>query len=168
MEKGAKGLITDYLFYPNYYRTRENVPDAVQLLRLPNQFGKFNSWGCSIDYNSSIKLQNLLKLGDVYINADIQCKLFEGEGVNVEATIPGSKYPDECVMFIAHTSAGTRPGANSAAGPSLMLEIARTINELIKNNIIPEPIRSIKFLFIAEGKGSNVCLITTKGFKCLY
>ena len=156
MEKGAKGLITDYLFYPNYYRTRENVPDAVQLLRLPNQFGKFNSWGCSIDYNSSIKLQNLLKLGDVYINADIQCKLFEGEGVNVEATIPGSKYPDECVMFIAHTSAGTRPGANCAAGPSLMLEIARTINELIKNNIIPEPIRSIKFLFIAEGKGSNV------------
>ena len=82
--------------------------------------------------------------------------MFEGEGVNVEATIPGSKYPDECVMFIAHTSAGTRPGANCAAGPSLMLEIARTINELIKNNIIPEPIRSIKFLFIAEGKGSNV------------
>ena len=157
MEKGAKGLITDYLFYPTYpFRTRESVPDAVQLLRLPNQFGKYNSWGCSIDYNSSIKLQNLLKLGDVYINADIHCKLFKGEGVNVEATIPGSKYPEECVMFIAHTSAGTRPGANCAAGPALMLEIARSINELIKNKIIPEPIRSIKFLFIAEGKGSNV------------
>jgi len=157
MELGARGIITDYLFYPTHpYRTRTSVPDAVQLLRLPNQFGKYKAWGCSINYNSSKRLQQLLKLGDVYVNADIQCKIFEGEGVNIEATIKGSKYPDECVMFIAHTSAGTRPGANCAAGPALMLEIARTIKYLIEDKVIKEPLRSIKFLFVAEGKGSNV------------
>lgn len=155
MQRGAKGLLTDYLFYPfEPDRTRENLPDAVQLLRLPNQKGKFDAWACSIDYPAAQRLRHLLRLGPVTLHADIDCRLFEGYGQNLLATIPGRELPEESVFFIAHTSAGTRPGANCAAGPALMVEIARTLNHLIQQGQIRRPRRSIKFLIIAEGLGS--------------
>ena len=163
MKRGAKGLITDYLFYPfPPYRTRENLPDAVQLLRLPNTGGKYDAWACAIDYPAAQRLRELLRLGTVTLHADIQCRLFEGHGQNLLATIPGRELPEESVFFIAHTSAGTRPGANCAAGPALMAEIARTLNKLIQEGKIRRPRRSIKFLIIAEGQGSTAYIAANR------
>jgi aminopeptidase YwaD len=156
MKRGAVGILSDYLFYefePD--RTREGLPDAVQLLRLPNQRGQFDAWACSISYPAAQRLRQLLALGPVTLHADIQCKLFKGEGRNLVATIPGSERPDESVFFVAHCSAATRPCINCAAGPALMVEIARTLTALIDRGEIPPPRRSIKFLYLIEGLGSR-------------
>jgi aminopeptidase YwaD len=156
MKRGAIGIVSDYLFYtfaPD--RTRESLPEAVQLLRLPNQYGTYDAWGCSISYPAAERLRHLLRLGQVTLHADIRCRIFEGHGQNVLATLPGRELPDESVYFIAHTSAGTCPCANCAAGPALMVEIARTFKTLIERGDIERPRRSIKFLFIIEGMGSR-------------
>ena len=156
MLRGAKGILSDYLFYEfQPHRTREGLPEAVQLLRLPNQRGQFDAWACSISYPAAQRLRELLKLGPVTLHADIQCKLFKGEGRNLVATIPGSERPDESVFFVAHCSAATKPCINCAAGPALMVEIARTLTDLIARGEIPPPRRSIKFLFLIEGLGSR-------------
>jgi hypothetical protein len=156
MEAGAMGILSDYLFYtfaPD--RTRENHPEAVQLLRLPNQRGQFDAWACSISYPAAQHLRELLRLGPVQLHADIQCKLFKGEGQNLLATIPGRDLPEESVFFISHCSAATCPCANCAAGPALMAEIARVFHTLIERGELRPPRRSIKFLFIIEGLGSR-------------
>jgi aminopeptidase YwaD len=156
MKRGAVGILSDYLFYtfkPD--RTRDNLPEAVQLLRLPNQQGNYNAWACSISHTTGQRLRELLKDGPVTIHADIQAKIFKGEGQNLLAVIPGSELPEESVFFVAHTSAATCPCANCAAGPALMAEIARTLNTLIEKGAIERPRRSIKFLIIVEGSGSK-------------
>jgi hypothetical protein len=156
MQHGAAGIISDYLFYSFVpHRTREGLPDAVQLLRLPNQQGRYDAWACSIEYPVAQRLRELLKIGPVMLHADIRCRLFAGHGQNVVATIDGDELPDEAVYFVAHTSAATCPCANCAAGPALMVEIARTLNDLIARGEIARPRRSIKFLFIIEGLGSR-------------
>ena len=156
MQRGAKGILSDYLFYeftPD--RTREGLPEAVQLLRLPNQRGQFDAWACGISYPAAQRLRELLKLGPVTLHADIQCRLFKGQGRNLVATIPGAERPDESVFFVAHCSAATKPCINCAAGPALMVEIARTLHALIERGEVRRPRRSIKFLFLIEGLGSR-------------
>ena len=163
MKRGAKGLLTDYLYYATPpFRTRENLPDAVQLLRLPNQVGEFDAWACAIAFPAAQRLRELLRTGPVTLHADIHCRLFRGEGRNLLATIPGREPPDESVFFIAHASAGTRPGANCAAGPALIVEIARTLNSLIQRGRIRPPRRSIRFLIIAEGLGSHAYIAANR------
>lgn len=156
LQRGASGILTDYLLYQTPpFRTRESLPDAVQLLRLPNRTGEYNAWACAVDHHAGQQLRRLLRLGPVRIHADIHCRTFVGEGQNLLATIPGRDLPDEAVLFIAHTSAATKPAANCAAGPALMVEIARTLQYFIDTGLIDRPRRSIQFLFVSEGLGSQ-------------
>ena len=157
LERGAIGILTDYFLFPAPpIRTRENVPEVVQLLRLGvNNKGKYDAWACSVDYPTGQFLLKLLSLGPVVVHADIQCRMFKGEGNNILATIPGRELPDESVFFLAHTSTGCRPGANCAAGTAVAVEIACVLQKLIKEGKLPQPKRTIKFLILSEGLGSQ-------------
>ena len=155
-QRGAQGIITDFFLYPTPpIRTRERVPAAVQLLRLEfNATRKFNFWACSVDYPTGQRIEQWLKLGPVRVHADIQCDTFVDYGQNILATIPGTTHPEESVFILAHSSAGSRPGANCASGTSLLVETARALNALIERGALPRPKRSIKFLVVSEGLGS--------------
>jgi len=154
--RGAKGIITDFFLYPTPpVRTRERVPNAVQLLRLEfNSTQQFDFWACSVDYPTGQKIKRWLQLGPVKVRAVIKCNTFVGYGQNILATIPGASLPDESVFVLAHSSTGSRPGANCAAGASLLVETARTLNALIARGDLARPRRSIKFLLVSEGLGS--------------
>ena len=101
------------------------------------------------------QLRELLRVSPVTLHSGIRCKLFKGQGQNLLATIRGRERPEESVFFIAHGSAATCPCANCAAGPALMVEIARVLDGLIERGELRRPRRSIKFLFIIEGLGSR-------------
>ena len=153
-QHGAAGIITDFLHSQTRpWRTREALPEAVQLLRLPPRWE--NPWAFSVDYHSAERLAGLARQGPVRIHARVRARTFKGEGVNLIATIRGSERPDESVFFIAHASAGTKPCANCAAGPSLMIELCRAIQASIRAGVLPRPRRSIRFMFVAEGLGSS-------------
>lgn len=164
LEKGAVGILTDYFLYPMPPdRVQEDVPAAVQLLRLgANNHGKYDAWACSLDYPTGKKISKLLENGPVTIHADIQCRLFRGEGQNLLATIPGRDLPEESVFFLSHTSTGTKPGANCAAGVALSTEVAVTLKFLIDAGVLPRPRRTIKFLFVNEGLGSQAYIASHK------
>lgn len=156
LRRGAKGVLTDYFLYPvPPFRTREQVPDAVQFLRLPNTQGEFDAWGCSLSLRAGQRLRELLKLGPVTMHADIRCRSFKGYGQNVVATITGRELPQELVILMAHTT-GPRPGANCAAGSALLVEIARVLQDLIRTGQIRRPRRTIQFMVVAEGLGTEV------------
>ncbi len=154
--KGARGIITDFFLYPTPpIRTRERVPNAVQLLRLEfNSHQQYDFWACSVDYPTGQKIQEWLKAGPVKVHADIRCSNFVGYGQNILATIPGTANPEESVMILARSSAGTRPGANCASGSALLVETARALQALVSRGELAAPRRSIKFLLVSEGLGS--------------
>ena len=155
LRRGAKGVLTDYFLYPLApHRTRWQVPDAAQFLRLPNSHGRYDAWGCSLPLPAGQRMRELLALGPVTVHANIRCRLFKGHGQNVIATIPGRELPEESVFLVAHTT-GTQPGANCAAGVALLVEIARVLKDLINQGALRPPRRSIKFFVIAEGLGTE-------------
>jgi aminopeptidase YwaD len=149
---GAVGIITDFLHSQTPpWRTRTAIPEAVQLLRLAPRWD--NPWAFAVGFKEASRLAELAGSGGARVRARVEARTFEGEGVNVLATIRGTE-PKERVLFVAHTSAGTKPCANCAAGPALMIELCRAIAGAIREGTRPRPRRSIQFMFVAEGLGS--------------
>ncbi len=156
LRRGAAGVLTDYLLYPlPPHRTREALPEAVQFLRLPNSNNRYDAWGCSISHHAGQRLRKLLRQGPVQVHADIKCRSFKGQGQNLVATIQGRESEGESVIMMAHTT-GTQPGANCAAGDALLIEIARTLKHLIDTGRVRRPRRSIQFMVVVEGLGTQV------------
>lgn len=156
-EHGAVGIITDFLHsQAPPWRTRQSEPGAVQLLRLPPRWD--NPWAFSVGYRVAERLADLARRGPVRVKAVVRARTFKGQGVNLIVTLHGTERAEESVMFIAHTSAGTKPCANCAAGPSLMIELCRAFAGAIRAGEMPRPRRSIRFMFVAEGLGSSFFL----------
>ena len=154
MEQGVAGIVTDYLLYQTApFRTRESLPDPVQLLRMPTNTP--TCWAIVVNFQAAERLASLARKGTIKVWADIQAKTFKGEGQNLLAEIPGTDKADEFIQFVAHSTAGTKPGANCASGPALLAEMGRTIVSLISSGKIPRPRRSIRFLVNVEGQGTK-------------
>jgi aminopeptidase YwaD len=103
---------------------------------------------------------------------DFQAQLLRGERVRLEArveagkhsgsydvataTIPGSvgNLRNEEIVFSCHLD-HQRPGANdNASGCVAILEVARSLNKLIREEKIPRPRRTIRFIFPPEIEGT--------------
>lgn len=146
----AIGILTDCLLYQHpEIRTRTGQPELVQLFRLEPK--KNSSWGIALSYNQAEKIRNLLRNGRVSIRVKIETKMFDGVGENLVWEF-GKKTADQQIVLISHISA-TKPAANCASGPAVMLEITRILTQLANENKIGSFTRKIKFLVGAEGFG---------------
>jgi len=150
---GALGVVTDFLLgeIPGI-RSRTLRLEFVGLLRQPRTFNK--GWSIVISGIKGARLRELMKKGPVKVWANVDTVEGAETGENLIAVIMGSKKPDEEVFVVGHLSA-TKPGGNCATGPALMIEAARTLSQLILKGDLPRPKRTIKFLFVPEGLGSE-------------
>lgn len=155
-EHGAIGVVTDYLLgdIPQI-RSRESRPDFVGLLRQRRTFDK--GWSIVISGTKGTRLRQLLKQGPVKLWARVDTVVGKAEGENLIGVIKGSERPEEEVIVIAHLSA-TKPAANCASGPAVMIESSRVLMKLIRDGKLPRPRRTIKFLYVCEGLGSSAYL----------
>ena len=153
-EHGAVGVITDTLLYPTApFRTRESLPDPVQLLRMPSI--RPGLWAIAVNYHAAEHLASMARRATARVWIDIQARTFRGEAQNLFAEIPGTDKADEFIHFVCHSTAGTKPGANCASGPALLAEVGRVISRLISDGSIPRPRRTIRFLVDVEGHGTK-------------
>ena len=153
-EHGAVGVITDTLLYPTSpFRTRESLPDPVQLLRMPSNLPGL--WAIAVNYHAAERLASMARRGTARVWIDIQAKTFKGEAQNLFGEIPGTDRADEFIHFVCHSTAGTKPGANCASGPALLAEVGRVISLLISDGRIRRPRRTIRFLVDVEGHGTK-------------
>lgn len=154
LEAGARGIVTDYMLYqtPNV-REPELVPEAAQLLRLrpAEKFADEDIWALSIPQESAAVLKESLADGAVTVEANVDVDVFDTTAPYLEATIPGTENPEETILFCGHAS-GIKPGANCAEGTGLVVELARTLNELADEY---EFKRSVKFIIGVEGPVSE-------------
>jgi len=78
----------------------------------------------------------------------------------VTATIPGAdpRLKDEEIAFSCHLD-HQRPGANdNASGCATILEVARALQKLIGEGKLPQPARTLRFIFPPEIEGTTTLL----------
>jgi aminopeptidase YwaD len=112
-----------------------------------------------VSYRMALDLKEMLSHGaQVVVKAKINVRIFPGNYEIVTAEIPGRAKPEEEILFIAHLD-HYKPGANdNASGSSTLLEIARSLIELVKERKIEPPQRTIKFMWVPEINGTMAYL----------
>ena len=150
---GALGVLTDLLRSHLPSRTRLKEPDLVQdsSIRTKDR----DLWAFALSRTQFLRLKELLDMGPVKLKARINSFFIpKGKLETVIAKIPGSELPEEEVVVISHLC-HYRPGANdNASGVGLVMEVAKTIQEAVRDGVIPPPKRTITFIIGAEMYGS--------------
>jgi Zn-dependent M28 family amino/carboxypeptidase len=157
-KRGAAGIVTSW-----------SVPEFDNLNRLPGDFPDQIGWGAIpqpdekrpgsfaflISSRRAQELKTLMRQAKpLRMRAVVDAEFSSGTINLVSGVIPGSKYPNEEIVVTAHLD-HYKPGANdNASGSASILEIARTLNQLIEAKQLPRPLRTIRFLWVPEYSGS--------------
>jgi hypothetical protein len=157
-KRGAVGLVTSW-----------SVPEFDNLNRLPGDFPDQIGWGgfaapgekeagrfgFLISSRRHQELRTLLHQGkSMKMRAVVDAEFSAGSICMVSGLIRGAVYPAEEIIFTAHLD-HYKPGANdNASGSAAILEIARTLSQLIETGQLPHPLRTIRFLWVPEYSGS--------------
>jgi aminopeptidase YwaD len=151
LERGAAGVIS----YRSYHL--DDFPDLVTwdhiwTLALD---GKQSTFGFCISKRMGWELQRLLRSGrKVVLQARVDADLSAGEYGVVTGLIPGTDPSGQEVWFVAHLD-HTLPSANdNASGSAAILETARVLKSLLDSKALPQPRRTLRFLWVPEIRGS--------------
>ena len=105
---------------------------------------------------------------EIHLHGRVDASHQSGSYGFATAAIRGTDKADEDIHFTCHLD-HPRPGANdNASGCVSILETARTLNALISEGILPQPSRSIRFLWPAEIEGSIVIRFRFGGYTGCY
>ncbi len=161
LEKGAAGIISSWVSEPDRNRLPGDYPDQVGWRPGFSQ-GYADHPGHFAFLISARRAQELRALMDsgktVRIRAVVDAQLIPGNLEVVSGTIPGTAHPDEEIIVTAHLD-HYKPGANdNASGSASILEMARTMNRLIAEGQISPPLRTIRFIWVPEIKGTYAWL----------
>jgi len=147
--------------YLDDYRAKEH-PDIIQYTGMwprPEELEGV-TFGFNISHRQGERLRSLLESGERVV--------LHGwaEGIGLEpffmdvvvARIPGSELPDEELVFAAHLDHPKASANDNASGSGAILDIARTLNELIESGRLDRPGRSLRFLWVPEWYGTQAYL----------
>jgi len=145
---GAAGIIS---YAPNQKSAWWKEDDRLVRWGHLSSFPKTKSFGFMISLGEARALQQRLEAGENESHD-------KGKYRFATAAIKGTDKANEDIHFTCHLD-HPRPGANdNASGCVAILEVARTLNALIKEGILPRPSRTIRFLWPAEIEGSIMYL----------
>lgn len=171
---GAVGIIYDLVSELKPIRTRMNFPSARRYTSF--WYGTKGDEGDALGFVLSAQqgddLRNLIqnventnkkanKNEHVFLRAKIDSSFYDGEMEVVEFFIPGEKEGQE-IIAVAHLC-HPKPGAvDNASGCGTLLEVARTLQTLIKQGKLKSPKRGIRFLLMAEFTGTYCYLASNE------
>jgi hypothetical protein len=153
---GAVGMITDSIVEVPPARTLENAPEQIAYGRVWVEDDGSSVFCFGISHRQMQQLKRLMAESSepLKVHATVETTLTEGQFPVLTGVIQGDSKPDEEVLFIAHICHPS-PGANdNASGSALILEIARTWCRLITEGKLPQPARTIRFLWVPEWYGT--------------
>ena len=151
LQRGAAGVISfnsprplqDPLAIPwRGIRSRGKAPSKFAFLLPPRE--------------GYILRDRLLRGERIRAHAEVESKMQDYTIQDVVCTIPGSDRNAKEVIFSAHLFEGyAKQGANdNISGCAAILEMARTLSVLIDKGILPQPRRTIRFLWVPEFSGT--------------
>ncbi len=117
-----------------------------------------DGFGFNLSLRQFTELRNLLERGErVVVRAVVETRTVPGRMNVVSAAIPGTDPDANELMVVAHLfERPPTPGANdNSTGVAVTLEMGRTLVELIRRGELPQPRRTIRFLWVPEISGSR-------------
>jgi aminopeptidase YwaD len=156
-ELGAAGIIS---YAPNQRSAWWRQDDRLVRWGHIGSFPKTESFAFMISLGEARKLQARLEMGEaIRFHAKVVAAHRKGKYSFAEAAIRGAgEMASEEIILTCHLD-HPRPGANdNASGCVTILEVARTLQTLINEDILPRPARTIRFLWPAEIEGSIIYL----------
>ncbi len=161
-KEGALGIISSWSVpdFDQLNRRPGDFPDQVGWQRIPGrQAAGSGHFGFAISPRRAQELRALIQQGKALrVHAIVDAELVPGNLQVVSGLIPGSTYPNEEIVITAHLD-HYKPGANdNASGSAAILEMARTMHELIENKELPPPLRTIRFMWVPEYQGTYAWL----------
>jgi len=114
------------------------------------------TFGFNLTHRQGARLRDLALAGkSVVLRGSVQGTGLEPYWMDViVATIPGSEHPEEELVFSAHLDHPKESANDNASGSAAILDIARTLNELIASGRLPRPARTLRFLWVPEWNGT--------------
>jgi hypothetical protein len=154
---GAAGIIS---YAPNQKSAWWKEDDRLVRWGHIGSFPNTKSFGFMISLGEARKLQQRLIAGEeILFHAKVDASHEKGKYRFVTAAIHGTDKTQGDIHYTCHLD-HPRPGANdNASGCMAILETARTLNALIKNDVLPRPARTLRFLWPAEIEGSIMYLV---------
>jgi hypothetical protein len=114
------------------------------------------TFGFNITKRQGEKLRSLLESGKkVVVRGRVRGIGLEPYFMDVVvARIRGSERPEEELVFSAHLDHPKESANDNASGSAAILDIARTLKDLIDSGRLPRPKRSFRFLWVPEWYGT--------------
>jgi peptidase M28-like protein len=107
-----------------------------------------------ISANQYAELKKLMKAGAVHVHGTIDASYVPGQLTLVHAWIRGNEKPNEEVLITGHLDHPKWSANDNASGSAAMIEVARTLQTLIKTGRVPAPRRTIHFIWVPEYYGT--------------
>jgi len=119
--------------------------------------GRESTFGFSLSNNEYRFLKNLLDRGEqVVVKVKVDADIKQGDDAvfeTLDAAIAGSEHPEEEFWMWAHIDHPLPGAVDNASGCAAILEVARTLQALIDNGLVPRPKRTIRFLWLPHVSG---------------
>lgn len=150
---GALGILTDARGEQLSPRDAKDLGDIHQYHALWGASEKENAVAFVLTPNQGKRLRLLAKRGEeVLLKGMVRSSFYQGSSENVTASIEGET--TEEILLLAHLC-HPRPSANdNASGVAALLEVARSLSYLIRNQALKRPRRTIRFLLMPEMTGT--------------
>lgn len=150
---GAAGLVFDNLNEYPPFRTRLDLPDTRQYTSFWwHSEQEIKSFGFVVSPRIGEKLRQMAQHTVVHLKATVNAELFDGEFENIEYFIPGKQ--KEEILLVSHLCHPYPGGQDNASGPGILMEVMRTMTNLIKDDKLSKPDLGIRFLLMPEMNGT--------------
>jgi len=111
------------------------------------------AFGFKSSWRASDRMRARSKHGAVNVRVTIDSTFYEGPTRTLVAEIPGRTRPAERIVMVAHVQ---EPGANDdGSGCGTLYGLARALVTAIKSGALPQPERTLTFMWVDEVRGSR-------------
>jgi hypothetical protein len=151
--RGAAGVV----WYPSPYSERNvSYPDQLNWSRVPLQSpdGRAATFAFVLSLRQGLQLRQRLAAGPVQVRARVDAGFEAGAEpwqVMVEAFIRGTEPGlGQDVVLTSHMQEEKFSANDDGSGTANVLEVARALNRLIEDGVIPRPRRNLRFWWLTE------------------
>ena len=155
--RGAAGVISSQI--ASYIRPSDPAQitgdrqDVLQWGNVPYD-EKLRAFGFKASWRAATRLRDVLKKdSSLRVRVEIDSTFYTGPSRTLVAEIPGRTRPNERIVMAAHVQ---EPGANDdASGCATLYSLARALQDAIDRGALPQPDRTLTFLWVDEIRGSR-------------
>ena len=155
-KRGAIGVVSTeiapYIRPSDPVRMSDAEKDVLQWGGIPYD-ADVKGFGFKASWRAASRMRDRLRGGPVGVRVEIDSTFYDGPSRTLVAEIPGRSLPSERIVLVAHLQ---EPGANDdASGCATLYGVARALMEAIASGALPQPERTLTFMWVDEIRGSR-------------